>query len=277
MAKRYTRQEVLERLRGQVRQGQALLMFGAGIGLTARCAEMGGADLIGVYSTAHYRMMGQPSLLAWLPYSNANEHVARMARETLPAVRETPCIAGIGAHDPALNMERFIDELLDMGFSGITNEPFVGIYGREFAEQLEAAGIGFSREVELIRTAHRKDVFTVGWAFTPEEGRIMAEAGADVIGAIVGVTVGGLTGAKKSQSLEEAARHVQEICRAAREVNPEVLVLTHGGPFKDVETARYSIMNSGAVGYAAGSSGERLPTETAIVEITRQYKEIRLG
>lgn len=276
MAKRYTRKEVLERLHIQIRQGKAILMFGAGTGLTARCAEMGGADLIACYSTAHYRMMGQPSLLAWLPYSNANEHVARMALETLPAVRETPCIAGIGAHDPTLNIERLIEKLLDMGFSGITNEPFVGIYGREFTEQLEAAGIGFSREVELIRTAHRKDVFTVAWAFTPEEGRIMAEAGADVIGAIVGVTVGGLTGARKFQSLEEATRHIQEICKAAREVKPEVLILTHGGPFKDVETARYSIINSDAVGYAAGSSGERLPTEKAVVEITRQYKEIRL-
>lgn len=276
MAKRYSRQEVLERLRGQVRQGKAILMFGAGIGLTARCAEIGGADLIGIYSTAHYRMMGQPSLLAWLPYSNANEHIVRMARETLPAVKEIPCIAGVGAHDPALNMEGFIGELLEMGFSGITNEPFVGIYGREFAGQLEAAGIGFSREVELIRTAHKMDVFTVAWAFTPEEGRIMAEAGADVIGAIVGVTVGGLTGAKRSLSLEEATRQVQEICKAAKEVNPEVLILTHGGPFKDVETARYSILNSDAVGYAAGSSGERMPTETAIVEITKGYKEIGL-
>lgn len=275
MAKGYTRQEITGRLHEQVRQGKIILMFGAGTGLTARCAEIGGADLIGVYTTAHYRMMGQPSLLAWLPYANANEHIARMARETLPAVRETPCIAGIGAHDPSLNMEQFIDEMMAIGFSGITNEPFVGIYGKEFAEQLEAAGIGFSREVKLIETARQKDIFTVAWAFTPEEGRIMAQAGADVIGAIVGVTVGGLSGARKSQGLEDATGEVREICRAAREVNPEVLVLTHGGPFKDPETARYSILNSGASGYAAGSSGERLPTETAVIQITKQYKEIQ--
>ena len=181
MAKRYTREQIMDRLHGQVRQGKAILMFGAGIGLTAKCADIGGADLIGIYTTAHYRMMGQPSLLAWLPYSNANEHVVSMAREILPVVEEAPCIAGIGAHDPALNIERFIDELMDMGFSGVTNEPFAGIYGRDFAEQLEAAGIGFSREVKLIETAHRKDVFTFGWALTPEEGRIMAQAGADVI------------------------------------------------------------------------------------------------
>lgn len=276
MAKRFSRQQVLERLHGQIRRGRAILMFGAGIGLTARCAEKGGADLIGIYTTAHYRMMGQPSLLAWLPYSNANEHVVRMARETLPAVTATPCIAGIGAHDPALDMDRFIDQIMEMGFSGVTNEPFAGMYGRAFGEQLEAAGIGFSREVELIETAHGKDVFTVAWAFTPEEARTMAGVGADVIGAIVGVTVGGLTGAKKSPGLEEATSWVQEICRAAKEVNPDVLVLTHGGPFKDAATAAYSIKNSDAVGYAAGSSGERLPTETAVVQITEQYKEIAL-
>lgn len=276
MAKWFSRKQVLERLHDQIHKGKAILMFGAGIGLTARCAEKGGADLIGIYTTAHYRMMGQPSLLAWLPYSNANEHVARMAREILPAVTETPCIVGIGAHDPALDMDRFIDEMTDMGFSGVTNEPFAGMYGREFAEQLEAAGIGFSREVKLIEAAHAKDAFTVAWAFTPEEARRMAGAGADVIGAIVGVTVGGLTGAKKALGLEEATSWVQEICRAAKEVNPNVLVLTHGGPFKDPATAAYSIKNSAAVGYAAGSSGERLPTETAVVQVAAQYKEIAL-
>ncbi|HWP98109.1 MAG TPA: phosphoenolpyruvate hydrolase family protein [Syntrophomonadaceae bacterium] len=277
MAKRYMRAEIIERLHDQIRQGKAILMLGAGTGLTAKCADIGRADLIGIYTTAHYRMMGQPSLLAWLPYSHANEHVVSMAREILPAVKDAPCIAGIGAHDPALNMERFIDELMDLEFSGITNEPFVGIYGREFAEQLEAAGIGFSREVKLIETAHRKDVFTVGWAFTPEEGRIMAQAGADVIGAIVGVTTGGMTGAKQSKSLEDATKEVQEICIAAKEVNPDVLILTHGGPFNDVLTACYSVINSDAVGYAAGSSGERLPTETAVVQITEQFKGIKLG
>lgn len=277
MAIRYTRREVMERLQAQINQGRAILMFGAGTGLTARCADVGGADLIGVYTTAHYRMMGQPSLLAWLPYSHANEHVVNMAREILPAVKESPCIAGIGAHDPALNMEKFIDRLMDMNFSGVTNEPFAGIYGPDFAEQLETAGIGFSREVQLIKAAHQKDIFTVAWAFTPEEGRAMAGAGADVIGAIVGVTTGGMTGAQKSKSLEEATREVNEICKAAKEVNPNVLVLTHGGPFKDPETARYSIMHSGAVGYASGSSGERLPTEISVVQITEHFKNIKLG
>ncbi len=276
MAKRYTRQQVRERLRSQVDQGRSLLMFGAGIGLTAKCAELGGADLIAVYSTAIYRMMGQHTLMAFLPYSNANQHVARMAREILPAVKETPCIVGIGAHDPGLDLERFLDRMMDMGFSGVTNEPFAGIYGPAFAAQLEQAGLGFSREVELIALAHQKDIFTSGWAFNPEEARRMAQAGADLVGALVGVTAGGLTGSQQSQSLEEATEAVQAICRAAKEVNPEVMVLTHGGPFKDPASAAYSIANSQAVGYAAGSSGERMPTEKAIIEVTRAYKNIEL-
>ncbi|HHY17862.1 MAG TPA: phosphoenolpyruvate hydrolase family protein [Firmicutes bacterium] len=276
MAKGFYRKDVLRLLQKEIQLGNPLLMFGAGTGLTARCAELGGADLIAVYSTAHYRMMAQPSLLAWLPYENANELVLKMAKEILPAVRETPCIAGIGAHDPRLDLNTFIDHLIEMGFSGITNEPFVGIYGQAFAAQLEAAGLGFSREVDLIRICHEKDVFTVAWAFTPDEGRAMAEAGADVIGAIVGVTAGGLTGATRAQTLEEAAQQIEEIYQAAKEVNPEIIVLTHGGPLKDVETAEYSLIHTSAAGYAAGSSGERIPTETAITEITRQYKKIQV-
>lgn len=276
MAKKYSRQEVLQRLHKEVKAGNPILMFGAGIGLTAKSAELGGADIIAVYSTAIYRMRGLPTLMAFMPYSDANEHVRRMAGEILPAVKEVPCIVGIGAHDPALNVERFLDEMMGAGFSGVTNEPFAGIYGPEFSGQLESAGIGFSREADLIRTAHAMDIFTVAWAFNPEEARRMAEAGADVVGALVGVTVGGLTGAKKSLSLEAATEAVQRMCDAAKKVNPDVLVLSHGGPFKDPETAEYSIVHTDAVGYAAGSSGERMPTEKAVSEVTRMYKTMKL-
>ena len=277
MAKKYTRSEVLERLRREVKSKKPILMFGAGIGITAKSAELGGADIIAVYSTAIYRMRGLPTLMAFMPYSDANEHVRRMAREILPAVKEAPCIVGIGAHDPTLNIEKFLKEMTDMGFSGVTNEPFAGIYGPDFAAQLESAGIGFSREEDLIRKAHTMDIFTVAWAFNPDEAWRMAEAGADVVGALVGVTVGGLTGAKKSLSLEEAKDAVQKMCEAAKKINPDVLVLSHGGPFKDPQTAEYSIMHTDAVGYAAGSSGERMPTENAVCEVTRKYKAMDLG
>jgi len=276
LAKRYTRMEVLDRLHRQLETKKPLLMFGAGIGLTAKCAELGGADLIAVYSTAIYRMMGQHTLMAFLPYSNANEHVAKMACEILPAVKEVPCIVGIGAHDPSLNQQMFMDEMMALGFSGVTNEPFAGIYGSEFATQLESAGLGFSKEAEMIALARSKDIFTFGWAFNPAEARKMAESGADVIGALVGVTAGGLSGAKDSLTLEKATEAVQKMVLAAKEVNPDVMVFTHGGPFKDPQTAEYSILHSGAVGYAAGSSGERLPTENAIIEVTKSYKKMKL-
>jgi predicted TIM-barrel enzyme len=253
-----------------------VLLFGAGTGLTARSAEIGGADIIAVYSTAIYRMRGLPSLLAFLPYSDANAEVKRMAREILPAVKDAPCIVGIGAHDPSLNLERFMDEMLDMGFSGVTNEPFAGIYGPLFASQLEDAGIGFSREVELVRLARRKNIFSVAWTFTAEEARRMAGAGADVIGAHVGVTAGGTTGAKAVPDVQAAAESVQAMCEAAHRVDPDILMITHGGPFKGPETAEYSIVHTGAAGYAAGSSGERLPTETAVSEVARRYKAMKL-
>jgi len=273
---RFTRTEVLERLQGQVQAGHPIVMLGAGIGLTARCAELGGADLIGIYSTAFYRMQGKPSLLAWLPYADANAETLRHAQEILPVVRQTPCIAGIGAHDMSRSIDLLVDECIRIGFSGVTNEPFASMYGPVFAAELEAAGIGFSREVDLVALAHRKDIFTMAWVFTPDEAVRMAEAGADVLGAMVGVTAGGLTGATKTLDLAEATAAVQEMCEAAHRIRPDVLVLTHGGPFKDPETAAYSIAHSDAVGYAAGSSGERVPTERAVIEATRQYKQIGL-
>lgn len=276
MTTRYTRIEILARLRGQLTDHKPILMVGAGTGLTARCAELGGADLIGIYSTAFCRMQGQPSLLAWLPYADVNARVASMAREILPAVHETPCIVGIGAHDPSRDMGRFIDEMVGLSFSGVTNEPFVGMYGEAFAAELEAAGLGFSREVELIAAAHGKDIFTMAWAFRPEEARLMAEAGADVVGAMVGVTAGGLTGAKRTLTLEEATQQVRSIAEAARQVNPAILVLSHGGPFKDPQTAAYSIKEGGVEGYAAGSSGERLPTEQAVIQTTKEYKALEV-
>ncbi len=274
MAQRYDRSHVLERLEKELKKNNSIFMFGAGTGLTAKCAEIGGADLIGIYSTAFFRMQGISSLMAWLPYSNANEELVHHARYILPVVKDVPYIAGIGAHDPIINLEDFIDKIMLMGFSGVSNEPFVGIYGKDFARMLNDAGIGFDKEVEMIKIARQKDVFTLAWAFNPEEATAMAEAGADIIGAMIGLTSGGLTGAKKTIDPVQAVKDVQKIYHAASSVNQDIIVITHGGPFKDVETASYSIRNSGAVGYASGSSGERVPTEKAIVEITRGYKKI---
>jgi predicted TIM-barrel enzyme len=161
-------------------------------------------------------MRGLPTLLAFLPYADAYAHTRSITAEILPAVRDTPCIAGISAHDPSLNLEKFMDEMLELGFSGFTNEPFVGIYGHAFATQLESAGIGFPREVAMIELAHRKKTFAVAWVFSPEEAKAMAEAGADVVGAHVGVTAGGLTGAKDTINISEAVRAIQAMCEGPK-------------------------------------------------------------
>jgi predicted TIM-barrel enzyme len=276
MATRFGRENILNGLHAQITDKKPILLFGAGTGLTAKSAEMGGADIIAVYSTAIYRMQGLPSLLAFLPYSDANEHIRNMASQILPVVTKTPCIAGIGAHDPALDLPKFMEEMLEAGFSGFTNEPFAGIYGPAFAEQLEAAGIGFSREVALIQHAREMNTLAVAWTFTPEEAETMAEAGADIIGAHVGVTAGGSTGAAQTMDLHEATAAVQSMCEAAKRVNPDIIVVTHGGPFKDPTTAEYSIVHSDAAGYAAGSSGERMPVESAVSHVADQYKNMKL-
>ena len=275
MAIRYSRNEVLKLINEQIDLKKPIFMFGAGTGLTAKCAEIGGSDLIGIYSTAFWRMQGVSSLMAWLPYSNANDELVNSAKYILPVVKKTPCIAGIGAHDPTRDMATFIDLVMDMGFSGISNEPFTGIYGKVFSGMLEEAGIGFSKEVELIKLANKKDIFTVAWAFNEDEASRMSKAGADIIGAMIGLTSGGLTGAKKTISLEQATEEVQKIYLAAKKQNSAVLIITHGGPFENVDTAAYSIQNSGAVGYASGSSGERIPTEPAIIDIVKRYKSIK--
>jgi len=271
---RKPRTEITEKLHAEIERGRMLLSFGAGIGLTAVSAERGGADLIGVYSTAVYRMRGIPSLAAFLPYGNANEHMWRMASEILPVVRETPCVAGIGAHDPQLDLTDAIERAAHYGFSGITNEPFVGIYGSEFAGQLERAGLGFSREVELISLASEAEMLTFAWAFTPEEARAMVAAGADAIGAIVGVTAGGMTGTFDAEPLDVATQQVGEIAAAALEANPATMVFSHGGAIADPASAGHVFEKTACVGYAAGSSGERIPTEQAVTGLVKDFKGV---
>lgn len=275
MTRPKTRREILDQLREKTDRGEPLLLFGAGTGLTAACAERGGADMIGIYSTAVYRMRGLPSLLAWLPYGDANEELRRMAREIVPSVKAAPCIAGVGAHNPSLNLEHLLDAVSFRGFSGVTNEPFCSLYGPAFAGQLERAGIGFSREVELIGRARERELLTVAWVMSPEEAVAMTRAGADLIGAMIGVTTGGLSGAAETVSLEKAVEEVRAMRAAAKDVRSDILVLTHGGPFADVASAERSLMETGAEGYAAGSSGERIPTEAAVIDITKRYKTMK--
>jgi predicted TIM-barrel enzyme len=276
---RYTREEVLRRLRGQIADGKTIVVAGAGTGISAKFAEAGGADLIVIYNSGRYRMSGHSSVAGLLAYGDANQIVYDMGeREVLPVVKSTPVIAGVNGTDPTRQMDHFLRRLDDLGFSGVINFPTVGLIDGRIRAELEATGLGFEREIEMIRLARKMSFFTMVYVFTPDEGRLMAEAGADVIVAHLGTTVGGTTGMGKAASvaLERAPAQVDAIGAAAKKVNAEVLVVSHGGPIATPDDARYVLERSDAVGFVGASSMERLPVETAILETTRRFKEIPL-
>jgi predicted TIM-barrel enzyme len=270
-----TRQEALERLRAEVTKGRPIIGAGAGTGLSAKCAEAGGADLIIIYNSGRYRMAGRGSLAGLLPYGDANAIVVEMAAEVLPIVRQTPVLAGVCGTDPFRIMPVFLRQLRNLGFSGIQNFPTVGLIDGTFRANLEETGMGYGLEVELVRAAHELDLLTAPYVFTPEDARAMAEAGADVLVPHMGLTTSGTIGAETAKTLDESVELVQAMHDAAREVDPEVLVLCHGGPIAEPEDAAYVLeRTSGVVGFFGASSMERLPTEIAMTENMRRFKAI---
>jgi predicted TIM-barrel enzyme len=270
-----TRQEALERLRAEVTKGRPIIGAGAGTGLSAKCAEAGGADLIIIYNSGRYRMAGRGSLAGLLPYGDANAIVVEMAAEVLPIVRQTPVLAGVCGTDPFRIMPVFLRQLRDLGFSGIQNFPTVGLIDGTFRANLEETGMGYGLEVELVRAAHELDLLTAPYVFTPEDARAMADAGADVLVPHMGLTTSGTIGAETAKTLDESVELVQAMHDAAREVDPEVLVLCHGGPIAEPEDAAYVLeRTSGVVGFFGASSMERLPTEIAMTENMRRFKAI---
>jgi predicted TIM-barrel enzyme len=278
---RYTREQVLDRLHAQLRQGRPIIGAGAGTGISAKFAEAGGADLIIIYNSGRYRMAGHGSLAGLLAFGDANQIVYEMGeREVLPVVKEVPVIAGVNGTDPLRQMPHFLKRLDDLGFSGINNFPTVGLIDGRFRAELEATNLGFYREVEMIRLAHELGFFTIVYVFTPEESAQMARAGADVVIAHMGLTVGGSIGLAREGSvamrLEEAPAKVQAIGEAAWAVNKDVLLVSHGGPIATPEDAAYVQERTGAVGFIGASSMERLPVETAITETVRRFKSIPL-
>src|SRR5262245_34475848 len=274
----FSRAECLKRLRGQVEAGKPIIGGGAGIGLSAKCAEAGGIDLIIIYNSGRFRMAGRGSLSGMMPYGDANAIVMEMAREVLPIVRDTPVLAGVCGTDPFRDMRRFLAEVKQAGFSGVQNFPTVGLIDGVFRQNLEETDMGFDREVEMIARAHELDLLTCPYVFTEDEARAMAQAGADVLIPHMGLTTKGTIGATTALSLEEAAGRVQALCDAAREVNPDVLVLCHGGPISEPEDAQYVLDHArGVVGFFGASSIERLPTEVAITECVKRFKETRPG
>ncbi|MEV4292385.1 phosphoenolpyruvate hydrolase family protein [Nonomuraea bangladeshensis] len=270
------RQDVLARLRATVAAGRPVIGAGAGTGLSAKCAEAGGVDLIIIYNSGRYRMAGRGSLAGLLPYGDANQIVVEMAAEVLPVVRDTPVLAGVCGTDPFRVMPYFLDQLKAMGFAGVQNFPTVGLYDGTFRQNLEETGMGFDLEVELIRLARERDLVTAPYVFDEEQARAMTEAGADVLVPHVGLTTKGSIGAGTALSLDEAAERVQAMRDAAVAVRPDVLVLCHGGPIAEPEDAAHVLARTeGVAGFFGASSVERLPTERAITEQVRAFKSLR--
>ncbi len=272
------RAEALERLRATVAAGGVIIGAGAGTGLSAKCAEAGGVDLIIIYNSGRYRMAGRGSLAGMMPYGDANAIVMEMAGEVLPVVRDTPVLAGVCGTDPFRLMGRFLRQVKEAGFTGVQNFPTVGLIDGVFRAGLEETGMGYGLEVEMIAEAHRLDLLTCPYVFSPEDARVMAEAGADLLVPHMGLTTKGAIGARTALTLDESVDRIQAIHDAAKAVNPAILVLCHGGPIAEPEDAAYVLARtSGVVGFFGASSMERLPTEVAITENARRFKELRPG
>ena len=271
------RDELLARLRAKAARGQAIIGAGAGTGLSAKCAEAGGADLIIIYNSGRYRMAGRGSLAGLLPYGDANQIVVEMAAEVLPVVRDTPVLAGVCGTDPFRVMPVFLDQLKAMGFAGVQNFPTVGLYDGGFRQNLEETGMGYELEVEMVRLARERDLVTAPYVFDRDEARVMAEAGADVLVPHVGLTTKGSIGAGTALTLDEAVARVQAMRDAAYAVRPDVLVLCHGGPIAEPDDAAYVLSRTeGVVGFFGASSVERLPTERAITEQVAAFKNMEI-
>jgi len=272
------RAKILERLRKQVAEGRPIVGGGAGTGISAKCEEAGGIDLIVIYNSGRYRMAGRGSLAGLMPYGDANAIVMEMAHEVLPVVKHTPVLAGVCGTDPFRKMDHFLRQIKDVGFAGVQNFPTVGLIDGKFRQNLEETGMGYDLEVDMIRMAHELDLLTTPYVFDEEQARKMAKAGADIIVAHMGLTTKGSIGAKTAMTLEEAAQRVQAIHDAAKEVNPDVLVICHGGPIAEPEDAAYILSHTkGVVGFYGASSMERLPTERAIAQQVSRFKEIKFS
>jgi predicted TIM-barrel enzyme len=271
------REESLRRLRAQVATGTPILGAGAGTGISAKFAERGGVDIIIIYNSGRYRMAGRGSLAGLLPYGDANAIVKEMASEVLPVVKDTPVLAGVCGTDPFRLMSVFLREIKEMGFDGVQNFPTVGLFDGVFRANLEETGMGYGLEVDMIRQAHDWGLLTCPYVFNPDEAEAMAKAGADVLVPHMGLTTKGAIGATTALTLEESAKRVQAMRDAAVKVNPDILVLCHGGPIAEPEDAQYIFDHTeGIAGFFGASSIERLSVEPAIEGQTRQFKSLKL-
>ena len=274
---RIAREDILTRLRDMARRGEPIIGGGAGTGLSAKCEEAGGIDLIVIYNSGRYRMAGRGSLAGLLAYGNANEIVLEMAREVLPVVARTPVLAGVNGTDPFLLVDPFLKTLGELGFSGIQNFPTVGLFDGVIRAQLEETGMGYALEVQLVERARKFDLLTTPYVFSEDNARDMAKAGADIVVCHMGLTTGGAIGARTALTLPDCVPLIEAWAAAARAVNPDILVLCHGGPISTPADATYILDHCRSVhGFYGASSMERLPTEIALTETTRTFKRIEI-
>lgn len=275
---RIERSALLEKFRDMVRRRQPIIGGGAGTGLSAKCEEAGGIDLIVIYNSGRYRMAGRGSLAGLMAYGNANEIVQEMAREVLPVVKHTPVLAGVNGTDPFALMDDLLDRLKQMGFSGVQNFPTVGLFDGIMRRNLEETGMGYGLEVDMIAKAHQRDMLTTPYVFSADEAVAMAKAGADIIVPHMGLTTGGTIGAETAVKLEQCPVIIDEWAEAAMKVRKDIIVICHGGPISSPSDAEYILKNSQHVhGFYGASSMERLPTEIALTDQTRAFKSISFG
>ncbi len=272
----FTRNEILTRLRAKVAAGQPILGGGAGTGISAKLSEAGGIDLLVIYNSGRFRMAGRGSMSGMMPYGDANQIVMEMAREVLPVVAKTPVLAGVCGTDPFRIMKLFLRDVDAAGFSGVQNFPTVGLIDGKFRSNLEETGMGYGLEVDMIRTAHQMGMLTTPYVFNPGDARAMAEAGADILIPHMGLTTKGLIGAETSMTLETCIPLIQSMHDAAKRVNPQVLVLCHGGPIAEPADAQFILdRTEGIVGFYGASSMERLPVEPAIINRVREFGQLK--
>jgi predicted TIM-barrel enzyme len=272
---RIARQAILEKFRGMIARGEPIVGGGAGTGLSAKCEEAGGIDLIVIYNSGRYRMAGRGSLAGLMAYGNANEIVVEMAAEVLPVVKHTPVLAGVNGTDPFMIVDHFLRRLADLGFSGVQNFPTVGLIDGTFRQNLEETGMSYVLEVDMIRRARALELLTTPYVFCEADARAMADAGADLVVCHMGLTTGGAIGAETALTLADCVPRINAWARAAKSVNPDVIVLCHGGPIAQPEDAVYILRHCPEChGFYGASSMERLPVESALTEQTRTFKQI---
>ncbi len=272
---KFERKTLLSKFQAMVKARKPIIGGGAGTGLSAKCEEAGGIDLIVIYNSGRYRMAGRGSLAGLLAYGNANEIVKEMAYEVLPVVSHTPVLAGVNGTDPFMIVDHFLDELKALGFAGVQNFPTVGLFDGVFRKNLEETGMGFGLEVDMIKAANAKDMLTTPYVFSADEAVAMAKAGADIIVPHMGLTTGGAIGAETALKLKDCPALIEKWAEAARKVRKDIIVLCHGGPISSPEDAAYILKNTANVhGFYGASSLERLPTETALIHQTKAFKAI---